>query len=490
MLYRQYDEIRHLVDKVFISLPENFELHHADRQQIENLGIQIIYCESTLNIGEALAQCINTIGVYDCEFLVLYGDTIISGLESFPCDGVSVHASIGEYRWAELKRLFGLRAEEHLKGTLSGLFAFSSVPELLRSIIRAKGDFLEAIRLYDQVHEIAIVDTGQWYDFGHVQTYFQSTGLITTERGFNRLKITAREVVKGSENDRKIRAEAAWFSDIPARLTCFTPAFLGARDINGLSGYATANTYLSTLSHLAVFGDLQADTWVNIFNACSEFLRESRSARAVKSLGIAANEYFGQKTQERLETLARSEHGAQLLGCRRMNGKNLPDISEMLAVTDEIIRDLDHGPECLIHGDFCFSNIFYDFRSASIKVIDPRGELPDGRRSIYGLQSYDIAKLAHSVLGGYDLIIAGYVRGEIRGDTLTMDAPHHDNHRWQRLISAFDASEVAQIHNVRAINAMLMHLFLSMLPLHADRPDRQIAMLGTAYKSFDILTER
>ena len=26
-----------------------------------------------------------------------------------------------------------------------------------------------------------------------------------------------------------------------------------------------------------------------------------------------------------------------------------------------------------IHGDFCFSNILYDFRKKSIKVIDPRG---------------------------------------------------------------------------------------------------------------------
>lgn len=27
----------------------------------------------------------------------------------------------------------------------------------------------------------------------------------------------------------------------------------------------------------------------------------------------------------------------------------------------------------LIHGDFCFSNIMYDFRAGAIKTFDPRG---------------------------------------------------------------------------------------------------------------------
>ena len=35
---------------------------------------------------------------------------------------------------------------------------------------------------------------------------------------------------------------------------------------------------------------------------------------------------------------------------------------------------------------------------------------------------------------------------------------------------------------MQTLNAMLVHLFLSMLPLHADRPDRQAAMLAMAYK--------
>lgn len=484
LLYHQHSIIQNLADRIFVSLPEEFDLHPLDRRRIEELGIEIIYSDPTLKIGESIANSINSIGLYDQEFLILYGDTLISGLVSFPGDGVSVHPSWGEYNWAELDRLFGLRADECSEMTLSGLFSFSSVPELLRSIVRAKGDFLDAIRLYNQALEMELYHSGEWFDFGHVQTYFHSTGLVTTQRGFNSLQITKREVLKASHNVEKIKSEAAWFNDIPAHITTFTPAFLGEREVDGMFGYATANTYLSTLANLAVFCDLKSNTWNTILDACAEFLRECRKVIPDEPLHLNPDQYYGGKTRARLKEFSHSEAGALLLACRRIDGRAIPTISEMLDMTDEIISSMDHGPECMIHGDFCFSNIFFDFRSTSIKVVDPRGELPDGTRSIYGLQSYDIAKLAHSIIGGYDLIIANYVRSEIHGDTMSTDASYYESARWQRVVKVFADSEIAAIQSMQGIYCLLTHLFLSMLPLHTDRPDRQATMLAMAHRFY------
>lgn len=488
LLYHQHSVLQNLADRIFVSLPEGFDLHPIDKKRIEALGIEILYSDPTLKIGESIANCINSIGLYDQELLILYGDTVISGLDSFPSDGVSVHPSWGEYNWAELDRLFGSRADEYSDMTLSGLFSFSSVPELLRSIVRAKGDFVDALRLYNEAVEVQLVDSGDWFDFGHVQTYFHSTGLVTTQRDFNSLQITKREVLKASDNLGKMRSEAAWFNDIPAHIATFTPVFLGEREVNGMLGYATANTYLSTLANLAVFGDLKTNTWKSILGACAEFLRECRKVVPEEPLRLTPDQYFESKTRARIEEFSRSEVGSRLLSCRRIDGRASPSIQEILDVTNEIIRSKDRGPECMIHGDFCFSNIFYDFRSASIKVIDPRGELPDGTRSIYGLQSYDIAKLAHSIIGGYDLIIANYIRCEIHGDSMSTDASYFESPRWQRLAAVFADSEIAAIHSTQTLNAMLVHLFLSMLPLHADRPDRQAAMLAMAYKFHRTMT--
>ena len=484
LFYHQYSIIRNWADKIFVTLPASFEMHPIDQQRIEKLGVKIIYSDPTIQIGESIANFVNSIGVYDEELVILYGDTVISGVDSVPSDGASIHQGWGEYNWAELRSVFGSRADEYSDMTLSGLFSFSSVPELLRSIMRTKGDFLSAMRLYNESIELQFFHLGEWFDFGHVQTYFQSSGLVTTQRSFNKLQINKREVVKSSEDPRKIKSEAAWFTDIPKHLTTFTPSFLGEREIHGRFGYATSNTYLSTLANLNVFGDLKTNTWGRILDACAEFLQECRRVTPNKSLNLHPDQYFSIKTRSRMADFSQSESGSLLLACRKIDGKAIPSISEMIAVTNEIIHKANHGGECIIHGDFCFSNIFFDFRSSSIKVIDPRGQLPDGTRSIFGIQSYDIAKLAHSIIGGYDMIIANYFPCKVHGQTISTDSSYFQNAHWQSKIKVFMESEISTIQSMQTLYAMMVHLFLSMLPLHADRPDRQTAMLANAHKFY------
>ena len=46
-----------------------------------------------------------------------------------------------------------------------------------------------------------------------------------------------------------------------------------------------------------------------------------------------------------------------------------------------------------IHGDLCLSNILFNSRINSIKVIDPRGIGYNNNLTIYGDQNYDLAKI-------------------------------------------------------------------------------------------------
>ena len=65
-----------------------------------------------------------------------------------------------------------------------------------------------------------------------------------------------------------------------------------------------------------------------------------------------------------------------------------------------------NNPEfSIIHGDFCFSNILFDRKNTSIRLIDPRGSF--GEFDIYGDPNYDLCKLSHSIEGDYDFFING-----------------------------------------------------------------------------------
>jgi len=91
-----------------------------------------------------------------------------------------------------------------------------------------------------------------------------------------------------------------------------------------------------------------------------------------------------------------------------------------------------------------------------------------------------LAKLFHSAIGCYDLIIAG--RYSINGDAIRF----YDKDRLQLVEQAFDevfcsAESFISKNELTAIN---VHLFLSMLPLHHDRPERQLAMVMNAKRLY------
>ena len=136
-----------------------------------------------------------------------------------------------------------------------------------------------------------------------------------------------------------------------------------------------------------------------------------------------------------------------------------------------------------MHGDFCLSNILYDSRSNRLKVIDPRGISGDGEFTIYGDQKYDIAKLAHSFIGLYDLIIAGNYRIEVDSHGVKTIIFDLDN-RMKMIQELFISKILCKTSPSEEIMPLVILLFLSMLPMHADSADRQEAMLLNAGRLF------
>jgi hypothetical protein len=134
------------------------------------------------------------------------------------------------------------------------------------------------------------------------------------------------------------------------------------------------------------------------------------------------------------------------------------------------------------HGDMFFGNMFYDFTARRILAIDPRGQMAAGQYCLFGDLRYDLAKLAHSVIGQYDKIILGrasLLENGPRDWDLTLSAQPH-----QSLIEAIFMKEVQARYELdpEVLIAMTALLFFSMLPLHTDRPDLQKQMLANGLR--------
>ena len=128
----------------------------------------------------------------------------------------------------------------------------------------------------------------------------------------------------------------------------------------------------------------------------------------------------------------------------------------------------------------------YDFRTNSIKLIDPRGIVHDGRASIFGDVRYDLAKYYHSIVGFYDLIVAGrYTLIEEGVNAFKFDISCDEDQLSIR--DAFLESKVANKYGRREVYILMILLFISMIPLHTEDENRQLALLLNAYRLYGSL---
>ncbi|HHY1237201.1 TPA: capsular biosynthesis protein, partial [Campylobacter jejuni] len=307
-----------------------------------------------------------------------------------------------------------------------------------------------------------------WLDFGLITSYFHSKKAVSTQRNFNNIDISNGYIKKSSSWQEKIKAEINWFNNLPKELFIYTPKVITCKD-----SYEIEYLCNNTLAELYVFGKLPSYVWKRIFKSLKEFLDKLHS---FKSNDKDINFNCKEKTLKRLQEFSK-QSGIDLHKNIVINSKSYPSILTLVDKLDFYINDMNEFS--LIHGDFCFSNIMYDFRSGTIKTFDPRGFDFSGKITPYGDKKYDFAKLVHSVFGLYDFIIAGFFECKVNSDNIEFFIEEDKN--------ILDIQkEFLNIFNIDDnIKALTLHLFLSMLPLHNDFKEKQMAFLANAFILYD-----
>jgi hypothetical protein len=475
---------------VRLVLPETFAAPRADLERLAELGVEVIPTPEGLRLGEAVVYALNTIGAGDMPVHLLHGDTLIAAPPSDTHDLIVAGRRSTEYAWAEMEvtpqgrilRLVDTPAgEEGREGwpIAAGYFAFSSALDLLRALTRERGDFVAGVNHYVAARQVKALATDDWLDFGHLTTFFQSRLAVTTARAFNTVRIDGLTARKSSEDTAKMRAEAHWLQAAPPSVQIYCARLLGFGLEQGRAFYETEYEFLPVLSELFVYGAVGRKPWLRILASCEDMLRALATARGDASGDAALRRLAVDKTLARLEQFSR-ETGQSIWQPLSYQGRACPslvDLAERLVPA----MDLASGRiDCAMHGDFCFSNLLYDSRNRRIKAIDPRGSV-DRSPSLFGDLRYDLAKLGHSIVGRYDQIIAGRRRVLRDGSDYALEFEPVACQPW--LADALGDLEVEGVGGLSdPVRAVTISLFLSMLPLHADRPDRQQAFIANALR--------
>lgn len=478
-------------EQIYLTLPEDFDIGPYDAHALADYQVTILKLPLYLSLGKSINYALNLIEFDPQEPLyILHGDTLLDELPQHS-NMLCVSEVETNYEWTEYdqtsQQLKPYQADNQQQSSyiVNGFFSFASPKKLIKHITIANWDFIEGINGYHQEQPLTVINCEQWYDFGHSQTYYNAKSKMTTQRAFNEMSISKHVVTKRSHKAFKLAAEKNWYQVLPGYLKIYTPQLLNSVQQDDYFEYSIEYLHLTALNELYAFSQLPAFAWQQIIDACCQFIIDAQQYPTTSIIPSAAlTQLFQQKTASRLAQFAQ-ENQFDLDMPLIVNGEANLSINQLSHASEPWLPK-DNQILNVLHGDFCFSNILFDFRTRAIKVIDPRGIDGDNQACIFGNSLYDIAKLAHSVIGLYDLIIAGYFTVELVNNRLNFSIAETPNR--EQIISLFN-HRIAKSFGVSYTQmlAMQIQLFLSMLPLHADRPERQLAFIGNAYRLYQLL---
>lgn len=497
------EKYKNLRESIYISLPESYKLSLFDKNNIEKLGVEIIYVPDHLTLASSILYSWNATAKNHQNLKILHGDTLFLNLDIKCKNTLSVHPNRGYHKRAKLKvkseniQLAYNGWSNDKEMVVSGFFSFKKPLYFMKLLVESKSDFTEAINRYHEEFKLEFTESGEWLDFGHINNFYHARSQLTTQRAFNSLKIDKNTVSKSSEKQPlKIFAEGSWFFNMPLNLTLYTPALLELSKKDNISSYTIEYLYSLPLSDLMVFGNVSNGTWTSIFDSLENLLYKFSEYKPCKNeiLNFINNDLYLSKTLTRLSDYYNQsliDHSKQTFGL--VDFQHSYTLEEIAIDSAKYITEANDSDISIVHGDLCFSNILFDSRSELVKCIDPRGLTIDNKLSIYGDKRYDHAKIYHSVIGKYDFIIANHYYLNIitheYSEIFDLRIFTDDNFNHIEILYR-ETILKNSIYIEKEILAITIHLFLSMLPLHFDNPQRQKAFIANALRLYQVLKDK
>ena len=387
---------------------------------------------------------------------------------------------IVETKNGKIKSIYDKKKELNVGTNFSalvGVYFFSSV-KILKNISKKylyhkKIEISSLLEEYKKINKIIVKIESNWYDVGHKNNYFSSKKELLQSRFFNYLELDKKNgiVTKKSQNIQKLKNEINWYNLIPNQIKIRTPRIISSK-INKNPNLVMEHIDFSTLTEIWLYGNISYKNWQSILDDLKNIINTFQGYKKLVHKSDYEQIYIT-KTLDRIQELISSNPiFKKLLNYEdvKINGKlydNWGKLSEK--VFPKINKLFCKDDNCLIHGDLCFSNILYDVPNNQYRIIDPRGKWGN---SVFGDIKYDLAKLRHSIVGGYDSINNGLFSIDQKDNSLKINILKPT--QYEKISNDFDLW-ISKSWNLEQIKMIEGLLFISMIPLHNEDIKKQLA---------------
>jgi NDP-sugar pyrophosphorylase family protein len=450
--------------------------------------------------------------VGDTPQLIVLGDTLVFDPLKFDTDFVLVH-SVSDYsRWClattdvngNLGKLYDKWdapppvVERH---ALVGVYYLSNTKiwkhciEQVYDANEQRGNRTEgvefqlssALERYHQQQPIAVREAKEWFDCGNIDQYLRTRRKLLQSRSDNNLHVSPMGVLhKNGKNSEVLQAEIKWYRALPSQVQPLVPRVFSSSCRPEATYIDLEYIPVPTLAEYYLYANVSPDMWdyaiTKILDLWHQYFynwyERGDQLRKGQAPYRKTLEMYWDKTQARL-------HIPEIqwiidTKVNTLNGRRLRAWQDLEQETYQQVQFI--AKRChwsLMHGDFHFGNIFFDFGSGQLKLIDPRGEFgKSGERDsigCYGDAHYDLAKFLHSFHGGYAHLSANMFELSRDGDDFTVVL--HGGTDRERLLEVFAQWLTSKKLRIDLNELMLLEglLFITMLKFHKDNKERQLA---------------
>ncbi|SJZ85148.1 hypothetical protein [Pantoea eucalypti] len=325
----------------------------------------------------------------------------------------------------------------------------------------------------------------QLLDLGKIREFLSFSSGSTATRHFNEVMIDTYYYTKSSSDKRKMQAEYMFYSLVPERMKPWIIQPFNFKDEGGFASYKMLRYYLADSALQWVHGAFEPDTFAPFIERLLFFIsdRPMQACPKEQSAALAKN-LFVTKLEKRVNEFLTMPEGIRI---NQLASSTSPEI-ELSHLTNRYLKlfkrfekSFSFDYRVVGHGDPCFSNILYDQQRYLLKLIDPKGALSEEELWTHPL--YDLCKISHSVMGDYDFINNGLYKVGFEDNNNLVLSFNHTNHL--NLKPIFINQVKAMGHDVRIVRLGEASLFLSMLPLHIDYPNKVLAFMLKARQILD-----
>ena len=432
LLDHQINSLSSIANEIYITIPENYQI------SIES-DVKKIILKENLSLFEVLKEISKKFDKSD-KLFIYYGDTLFTNIKKFSDSSslIFVKKPLLNYQW----------------GTA---IASGDVPcggfylenKLLSSILFATKNFEEFInKLYNNESFINFSDFN-WLDFGHTLTYYNSRIKFLESRYFNKIDYKNGFVIKKSDDIFKMWSEYNWLNKMKTHLPLNFPYTNEFKVTGDIASYNIEYINHPSLSDLFVFGKHSNDFFLQLLSKMKELIFKMRMIKVADTNEDISFNFFNQKMESRKN---------QILYYVKKLEENEKFVLNLIEKNVSYFIRNDQKYE-IIHGDMCFSNILFNLSNFQPILIDPRGHIDNNNFTLFGPINYDIYKLAHSYVFGYDYIIANKYKD-------IFFKPESIEKRLTNFCILFNIEKEEVLQGC-------INLFLTMIPLHKDSPVRQ-----------------